>query len=279
MLRQIRLPGVSNNIAPGANLIVEVKPGPTFHTIWTVLTSASNGLDMSDVEKITVNFDGKPVMSYTDLQTLFDNNAYWGRPGDSMAVGKATFGLHFFRGELRQQWQRLGGIGTFDLSRFHLEFKLSATAPADLKVECFADVDTTIQKVGAYWRVTEYPTAATVAGENEIDKLPRNTYLAALHFKKSDVSAIDIEGDSLRLLDGTKDSLELRCKNAAPKARAPVTARYTHADFIIHGEIGDTIDLYKIRDLRVKYTVGATGAITIIAEHLDALSEQVDVNK
>lgn len=271
MLKMIELPNFSR-VAAGANIINEIAPGPTFHSIFYSVTAAA-GLDVTDIEKVEVYLEGKIIQRFSSLQNLLDHNTYYGHAGDSVGAAEIVFGLHFFRAEFEERWKRLGGIGTLDVTRMHVEIKAAAAAPADIAIEAHANIDTIAQPVGAFFRVTEYPTAAD-AGRNELDKLPKHGLMSAMHFIKSDVTDVDIEADQSTLIRGTKSALELRAKNASPKVRVPVTARMTHVDFCPDGDLGNAINLNAFREFRVQFDATAAGALTIVTETLDTLVEK-----
>lgn len=256
-------------------MVNEISTGPTFHRIFYSVTSVIGGLDVTDIEKVEVYADGKPIQRFSSLQNLLDHNTYYGHAGDSVGANEIVFGLHFFRGEFEERWRRLGGIGTIDLARFHVEIKAAGAAPVDIDVNAWADIDPAPMTIGAFFRISEYPTAADVAGWNEIDKLPKNALLSAMHFVKSDITEVDIEADQVKLIKGTKATLGLRGLNSSPKARVPVDARMTHVDFCPHGDLSDTINLRAVNEFRVQYKATAAGALTIVTETLDSLSEKV----
>lgn len=283
MIFQQELANISR-VAPGADSIIECPVGgQTYQRAFLTFTSAGSGggasrdLSATSVEDVSVRVDGKPIMEFSTLQHLLDFNAYRGYDGDAVSATEITVGLHFFRAELEEKWKRLGGIGTLDISRLTIRAKIAADvlngAPDDIAMTAYADIDSTRQALGAFFRVTEYPTNADVAGWNELNRLPSSSILCCLDFVKSDVTEVEMKADSVEFIEATKESLEARSKNASPKARAPITARRTHVDFTVHGDLGDCPDLRQSNNFRVKYKATATGNLTVVAETLDTLND------
>lgn len=267
-----RLPSLSR-VVPGSKATLELPLGPTYERIiFTV--SAAAGLDASDIGRIDVLINGQVKQTFKDLQRLMDLNSYYNRDADTVAANQMQFALHFNRAELVDSlWRQAPGIGTADVQTLHIEMDINAAAPADIAITAHALTNPARQPLGVFFNIKEFPFSSAVAGEVEADKLPRGAFYSALHLFKSDITSVQVEANSVKIIEGTKGVMERLQKGAAPKARVPVTAKATHVDFILEGDLLDSLPTANLQDYRVKMTLGSAGAVDIVAETLDTLSQ------
>lgn len=265
-MKIVRLPNLSR-VAPGSKSTLELPVGPTYHRI--NFQASGTGLAVEHIGRIDVLINGKVVQTFSSLQRLIDLNTFHGRNAD----GVSDVCLHFFSGDLAEAVRRLPGIGTADVSTFHIEINLAAGFPADGAIVAYAQIDPKPQKLGAFVMVREFPTAASSAGWLELDKLPRAPYHLAIHFFKSDVSEVEVSTDLTKVIEAGKSVLATFAKNASPRARVPVGARATHVDFtILNGEIADLLATGGVADFRVKAHLDSAGSIDVVTETLDVLT-------
>jgi len=267
MQKQLTLPDLSRVVA-GSKATLELPIGPTYYRINFQATGTA--LAVSHINGIRVAINGKYVQTFTNLQRLFDINTFHGRVADTVN----DFCLHFFSADMAEQWQRIPGIGTQGLATVHIELDIDATAPVDLAIKAYAQVDPQPQALGAFFQIREYPTSAAVAGELELDKLPRKPFYAVIHAFKPDVSKVEILTDNTLVVQATKPVLERFQKEAAPVPRVPITASATHIDFTaLAGELNyDVLATNQVSDFRLKFTLDTAGALDVVTETLDVLS-------
>jgi hypothetical protein len=132
-----------------------------------------------------------------------------------------------------------------------------------------AKVDPAPQPLGVFVKVREFPFSSAVAGEVEIDKLPRGAYYAAIHLFKADVSKVEVQANQVKIVDATKTVLQREQKEATP-ARAPL-AGATHIDFLTEGDLAQSIKTGDLYDWRIKCELDTAGSVDIITETLDVL--------
>lgn len=267
----IKLPSLSR-VTPGSKATLEFPLGPTYQTI-VFDVSAAAALDATDIGKIALLIDGKEIQVFKDLQRLIDINAFYNRSPDTVAATAIQFALHLNRAELAENmFRRAPGIGTADVQTMHMEIDIAAAAPADIAIKAYALADPTRQPLGAFFRIREYPAASAVAGVFEADKLPRGAFYAALHLFKADITNVEVEADTVLVVNGTKGVLERIAKEASPLKRVPQTAKATHVDFITDGDLLNAFQTAGLQDFRVRMTMTAAGAVDIVAETLDTLN-------
>jgi hypothetical protein len=270
----IRLPSMSRVVA-GATAMLELPKGPTYYKL--VFRASGTALAIAHIGQIRVMVDGKAVQTFKNLQRLMDINGYYGREADTVT----EFAIHLYRPELVPAQgtakggavdpRRLPAFGTQDVQTFTVEMDLAAGAPADIAMSCRAFVDPTPQPLGIFTRIREIPYASAVAGQVEIDKLVRGPWYQAIHLFKSDVTAVEVEVDTVKIIDGVKADLERIEKGASPVKRVPVTASATHIDFVTEGDMNQALQTDAVNDFRVRMTLGTSGAVDIVTETLDTL--------
>lgn len=266
----IKLPSMSR-VTPGSKATLEMPKGPTYQTI-IFEVSAAAGLDATDIGRVDLLIDGSVKMTWKDLTRLIDINGFWNRATDSVAATAIQFAIHLHRAELAGNvWQRAPGIGTGDVQTLHVEMEIAAGAPADIAIKAYALIDPTVQPLGAFFSIREFPTAAGAAGLYEFDRLPRGPMYAAIHVFKTDTTYVELEADGMKILDATKTVLERIEKEASPVKRVPVTAKATHLDFVTDGDLLNAINTGGLQDWRLKLTNTAAGAFDVVTETIETL--------
>lgn len=262
----IQLPSLSRVVA-GSIATLELPIGPTYKRIF--FECSGTALAVGHIKRINVLMNGKVKQTFKNLQRLFDLNGFYNRGADAVTM----WAMHFERAEMHDLvYRRAPGIGTADLQTFHLEIELDATAPANITMKAWAEVDPMPQPVGVFFNVKEFPTNAPASGVVEFDKLPRGGWYAALHFAKADISAVEITANQVKVVDAKKTILEVVQKMASPVKRVPVTASYTHVDMLTDGDMAQAIKTANLQDFRVSMTCDTSGAFDVIAETLDGLN-------
>ena len=265
-MKIISLPNLSR-VAPGNKATLEMPVGPTYHRI--VFQASGTALDVSHIKQINVKINGKTVQTFTDLQRLIDLNKFHGNSDDSAG----EFVLHFFSGNTAEAWRRLPGIGTGDISTFHLEINLDGAFPGDGAINAYAQIDPSQQPLGAFIHIREFPTSTAASGWLELDKLPRAAFYRAIHFFKADADQIQVKTNLTEVIDAPKGVLHRLAKEGRPVARVPVDARATHVDFtVLNGEMNyDVLNLQGVSDFRVRANLASSGSIDVVTETLDVL--------
>lgn len=261
-----------SRVGPGGTATLELPIGQTYERLIFTVTAAA-GLDLTDITRINVLVDGKPIQTFKDLTRLTDLNSYYQRDADTVAATQIQFAIHFNRAELVDNvWRKAPGIGTEDVQTFHIEMDIAAGAPADIKMTAHAVVNPIRQKLGAFFRIREFPASSAVAGVLEADKLPRGAWYSVVHLFKADISAVEVMANDVKIIDATKSVLGRIQKGAFVKARNPLDAKATHIDLITDGDLLDSLPTANLQDFRIKMTLDTAGAVDIVTETIDTLS-------
>lgn len=260
-----KLPSISR-VSPGSIATLEIPLGPTYEKL--VFDATGTALAVGHIKRIRLLIDGKERQTFKDLQRLIDINGYWKREADTVN----SFAIHLNRPELTDNIMRQApGIGTKNLQTLHVEIEIDAAAPADIKIKASAVVNPEVQDIGAFIEIKEFPFASAAAGEVEQDKLPRGNPYAAVHLFKADISAVKVKANGVELIDATKATLERIQKGATPQPRVPVTAKATHVDFMLDGNLFDAIQTAGLQDWRFSMTLDTAGSVDIITETIGTL--------
>lgn len=267
--KTLLLPSISRVVA-GAVAILEMPINPTYHHI--KFTATGTALAVGHIGKIRVIVDGKTVQEFKDLTRLIDINAFHGRQADTVT----DFMLHFKDDDFNDLAEkRTMAFGTQGLQTFNIEIELAAGFPADGTLKAHAFIDTVPQPLGVFNRIRETSMNSASSGVVEYDKLIRNGAIyKQIHFFKADISRIELEADSNKVIDATKAVLERQQKSVRPVARVPVSAKATHLDFALEGTGSDLFNTTGMNDLRAKLTFDSAGVVEIVTEQLDYYSGQ-----
>lgn len=258
MKRVVKLPSVAN-VAAGSSCSVNLPVGPTYEEIIIAVTNITN-VQLSNLE---LRVNGKPVQRFKDLAELDAINQFYGRG----AAANGIYKLHLARPEMQSvEQQMLTALGTADVATVTLHGDINA-ACVNPAIVCYAR-QSPGQALGLITKVKRFPFSSAVSGAVDIDNLPRpGSRIAAIHLVKSDITACEVDVDSIRVYDMPRSvAVEL-----AKAYLRTFQANYMHIDFIPNGNIFEALRTEGVQDLRVRPTLGTSGAVDIIVEYLDAL--------
>jgi len=276
MKKLVKLPALTR-VQPGNTALLELPLGPTYERVILDITAAA-GLDLSDIGKIKCMLNSSEFQVYLNGQQLSDINAYWGREADLVSGTNIQLGIHFNRAEMADNiWRNAPGIGTQDVSTLTIEIDIPGTAPADIKIAAYAQVDPTRQPIGTFFRVRQVPFTSLGAGQVEIDKLLKGPLYAAIHLFKAggDINYVELttnkDGQDIKVIDSAKTILSRFQKAASPRGRVPMDAKATSIDFVTDGNLLDTLPTAGLSDFRIKMTLASAGDVNVVTETLDSL--------
>lgn len=263
MRMTVKLPSLSN-VAKGSTATLNFPIGRTYDQVRLKLTN----LNLDEVQNIELLANGKVFQSFKDGAQVKFLNDYYGRPADP--TGQLT--IHFVRPEMADLVQRrLFAVGTQDLQTLTLRFDIPATTASvnEPVVEAWA-VQSEPAPMGVITKVKRFPFASSVAGLQEIDKIPTGgARIAAIHLVKGDLKKAEVEMNSVKVFDAEKAIAE-GIQIAA--GRTPQTATASHLDWILEGDTGQALVTEGLQDFRVRIDHTAAGAGEMIVEYIDGLA-------
>jgi hypothetical protein len=249
------LPSLAN-VAAGQTATLNCPVGLTYDRI----EFEYSGVTLAQMKNVEVVINGKPVMTFKDMARLEILNDYYSRP---KTTGFIT--LHFARPEMALvRDQRLTALGTKDVATLAVNIDIDAAAAAPV-IKAHA-VQSEPQLLGAFIKVREFQFDASVAGTMEISTLPKGPRIMAAHLFKADVNDLEVEIDSQKVFDTSKDLAQSIQKTYG---RTPQTASATHFDTCLEGDLAQSLVTSGAQDLRFRCDLGTSGAVPILVEYLD----------
>lgn len=254
-------------VIAGRTFTIEIPVNVTHELIKLSLTN----LTKLQVTNIKVKIGTKTFQEYDSLEELDDFNDYYGRQ-----YGAAESIFYFRRKELSDPAQRgVTGLGLKGIDSCTITCDIDALAVApEIAVESLAGM---AQPLGLITKIGRQTVPFVAAGWNDIGKMPKIGKIIAYHLKKADVNEVVLKRDSVEIINATKTSIE-NYEKAADQPRVPVSARFTHLDFILDGNLGSGLEVLQYDDgmpvgsVHARLNLGAAGDVTVITESLDSLS-------
>lgn len=268
-MRKITVLPSMSNVTAGSTAVLDCPTGLTYDKI--VLDYS--GVTLAEMTNIELRLNGKTIMGWKTGTLLDMMNTYYGFED---SAGFLT--LHFVRPWMANlQQRRSTAIGTSDVDTMTLHMDIAGTA-ANPVIKGYAH-QSGPTKLGSIVKVRSFPKTFATSGRVEIDSIPRSARIVAVHLFKSDISNVEVEMDSVKIIDTSKTLASELCKKATPVARVPQDAAATHVDFCMDGDnrhvlipCGDSQavpPLAPAQDLRLRLDLGSAGSVDTIVEYLD----------
>jgi len=233
-------------------------------------------LAKTDISNLELLVNSAPIMQFKTVAHLENLSGYYGQ-----AVNSDEVVLPFFL-----EWMNdalMGGkfnLGVGDVDVLQLRGDIGAGAEAPL-IEAWA-VETqraamqgqgiaSANRLGVFRRVRNYTHALTGAGTTEIDNIPRQEILMALHLIQSSdvITNVEVWADDVKIWDASKSRMERRVERAG---RTRQTATY-HVDFMLENELGTAMVIAGLRDFRLKLTHSGSATVTLYTELMSGSAE------
>jgi hypothetical protein len=252
------LPSLAN-VGAGQSATLNCPVGLTYDRI----EFEYSGVTLSEMKNVEVVINGKPVMTFKDMARVEKLNDYYGRAKTS---GFIT--LYFARPEMvNLRDQRLTALGTADVSTLAVNIDIDSGASAPV-IKAYA-IQSEPQPLGAFIKVREFQFDASVSGQMEISTLPKGPRIMAAHLFKGDVNDLEVEIDSQKVYDASKDLGEAV---QSGYDRVPQTSDATHFDTCLEGDLSQALVTQGAQDLRFRADLGSSGALSVLVEYLDGFN-------
>ncbi|MEN0037466.1 MAG: major capsid protein P2 [Cellvibrio sp.] len=260
MRNLVEMPTIQN-VVPGGKCVLNLPIGMTYDELIFVCTNVTAAQMLNYKWKV----GSKTIIDVSSFQVMEDLNAYYKRPQQA-----GHFTHWFYRPEVKEDIRALTSFGTIGVSSSSIEFDLAAgvVSPA---IKVFA-VQRNPQVMGLVTKLREYPLSFATAGKQQIDNIPRGARISAAHLQKADVSFVELEINNgtgpAKIVEASKSLLEAYQKQYD---RAPVTAKYTHIDLNLTGDIAGPMPTAQLVDMRFKPTLDTSGNLTVLVEYIDGI--------
>jgi len=224
-----------SNVAPGSTATLQIPIGVTYDSIHIKYS----GVTLAQLKNLELRINGKVVQSYIDAVRLQDINKHYKR---NIKTGVLT--LHFVRPEMDNvALRRMTALGTADVSTLDIRVDIDAATLAPV-LEAHA-IKSPQSALGMITKVKRFPASSATSGLKEIDNIPKEGRLAAVHFFKADISKVQIEADSVLLYDVDKT---LAAGYQVDHGRNPNALKHTTVDFHLEGDPTQALIVEGVRD-------------------------------
>lgn len=271
--RLIEIPTVSG-VGANQQATVEIPPGRyTYEKFGLELGGTT--FTKAQAKNIALELAGKPIQQFKNGTQLDLLNAYYGR---NVATNELV--LHQFRPEFLDAAQaRLLNLGMSDVSVCQLRLDIDAAAVAPTLAAYArryqfrgADKKETHQKnsLGALTKIKRFVKAPTGAGDFEIDDIPKEGFIQALHFitTSDNINSVEVEADGVKVWDASTSRMERDVENYG---RTKQSSCY-HVDFMLSNEMGGAIPMQGLADFRCKLDMAGADNIDLYVEYLSGFS-------
>lgn len=228
------------------------------------------------MKNIRLEIGGKPIQEYKNATQLDLLNAYYGR---DVQTDSST--INFFKPEFLEPLQaQLFNLGMADVPVFQTRFDIDAAASAPtvaanhVRWQAPADQgDTTGQslytnnQLGSFTKIRRFSFSPNSTGGFEIDNLPREAYIQAIHLicgGGDNINSVEMKADGVTVHKSTKQTMT---EFVDGYGRVRQTNTY-HIDFMLKNMIGDQLPVAQLSDMRLLLDMAAADTIDCYVEYL-----------
>ncbi len=259
MARQSKSLTSFSNVSAGSTATLQLPLGATYDAIHIKYA----GVTLAQLKNIEVRINGKVIQSFIDATRLQDINKYYKR---NVKAGVIT--LWFVRPEMDNVGlRRMTAIGTADVSTFDLRVDIDGAAAAPV-LTAYANKSNQ-SPLGMITKFKRFPASSATAGQKEIDNIPREGRIAAIHLFKADISKVEVEVNERPVYDFDK---VLGAGVQVDYGRNPNAAKHTSVDFTLDGDPSQALVVQGANDFRLRTELDTSGAFDIVVEYLTSFN-------
>lgn len=267
--RPVRMPNVTN-VGEGQTATVGITTGKhTFESVVLGLTDIAK----TAIRDLEVRVNSKPIQSF---KTVEDMEAISGYYGYLVKTGRVV--LQFFRKHFVSSAQaRTFNLGMADVDVAEVSFDIGDLAEgASPKVSAYSPKYTHIRdgapdkdtnKLGAITKIRHFTKAFSAQGRFEIDDLPKEMFLQALHLKSEKISHVRLEVNGQTVWDLSKTEME---EYLTDHGRKPQAGWY-HLDWMLTNELGGQLSFSGVNDFRLILEMDDPDTVVIYPEYWSGL--------
>ncbi|KEQ15666.1 hypothetical protein GZ77_03540 [Endozoicomonas montiporae] len=228
-------------------------------------------IDKSAVTEIHVKANSKPIQSYKSVADLEAIQKFYGYHVASDEI-ELTFKRKHFTSAAQA---RVFNMGVYDLNTAQIEFNIGA-ATGSPAIDAYApryshtkngQVHADANGLGSITKVRNFTYGATAAGDFEIENLPKEMFLQALHLKSDKIEKVRIEVNGQTIWELSKARMQDYLKRSG---RNPQSGWY-HVDWMTDNELGNQVSLQGLSDFRLILEMSGADTIVAYTEYLSGL--------
>lgn len=262
-------------VSAGASVTISVPTGNrTIAGIGLKLT----GLAKSEITEINVNPVSKAFQRFATVADLEVLTGYYGGNIDADVIYIPASRLHM----VNPVEGRFFNWGLDDVSIFDVTLQIDAGVVGSPGIEAWADIYVNdplpaLPRPNTFGRGTKirrYTHYVGGAGVFEIDDIPREAAMAAIHFGSSAITHVHAEIDGQKVWEGDVARMVQQVENAKRVRQA----NWFHVDWLLSNELGTQLAIGKdssggdlVADMRFFITTDGATTITTQVEYLSGL--------
>lgn len=257
----VKIPKKNQPVA-GTQFSIRPPIGPTYEVIYLYL---KGGLTAAMLQNVRVEVRGKPIQSFKSGEQIQSLNKYYKRPNSDQSD---VIALWFYRPELEEFAERKNfALGTADVDTLAIVADVAASAPATADIEIKART-TAARPLGMVTKIKQYPQTFAQGGEQDIADIPtRDAAIAGIHMQTGDITALRLELDSLKIVEGTVAQL-----NDAYAEKYAAQPDFAHVSYLGRGSQFDALLTESVQDFRLTLDLSQAATFPLIVEYFDTFA-------
>lgn len=265
----VKMPSLTN-VVPGSTATLNCPIGRSYDRL---IFEYNKEIGLEQIKNIRVEIDGKPVQEYKDVNQLTDINRYYGRYalGKNSAIeDKRYFSIWFSRPEMNSlDHQRVTRLGTTGVQTFQVSFDIAEGA-VNPSIVAHA-IQSDASPIGMITKVKQFVMSSSIAGQFEIDSIPKGPRILAVHFFKNDISYVEVEQNSRKIREGSRDLLTFLQRESK---RNVESSKKITVDFTLEADLYHSLETNPqfIKDQRFRLNLETAGEVRVVVEYLDFLA-------
>lgn len=267
------VPSVAN-VQPNATMAANIAVGEI--SIEKLGFEISGGLLKTNLTNIDVKVDGRTVQEFDTVADLEMLQAYYGQN-----ISAAEIALNFRRYEYASpEMSGLFNIGLADVRNFQVFAKIAAGAAAGSAIDAYK-LETQVpaangrsvaqnNSLGLFTRIMKFSHAPSAAGIYEIDTLPRQAFIQAIHLVSAGglINSVEVLANSNIVYEASDARME---KNVEDHGRVR-QANVHHIDWMLQNTLGNQLAVAPLHDFRLKLDMAGADTVTAYVEYLSGQS-------
>lgn len=276
--RMIELANVQG-VAPGQTFTIGFPTGVRSYELAGLELSggAAPALAKTHLSNLEVLAQGKPIQQYKTVAHLEAITQYYGyNIGGALLVEIPWRREHLTIDDEAEKFS----LGTADLAVLQLRGDISAT-PDGAAITAYAietvtqpnakptpEVVRALNRLGLITKVRNFTYSVTGAGTTEIDNIPREAWLQAIHLIQANGLVTNVEA----WIDGQViwDASTARMEALVERFGRTRQANTYHLDWMLKNELGSQLPIQQAQDFRLKIDHSGNDTITLYAEYLSS---------
>ncbi len=267
------LPNVQN-VAEDARFVISVPVG--VKSIEQIGTELGGTFTSAHIDTLEVLANGKPIQQFAEAIHMELIQDYYGDPTPADRVCLQFGRSHFTRKDDREKFF----IGCADLATLQVQGNIDgSTAPTMTAYERrtvlmepgeSGNAVRGRNRLGLFTKVKNFTYTLIGAGSTEIDSVPKEAFMQAIHLIQSSdvITNVEVWVDGQKVWDASKT----RMTNVVQDSGRTKQSNCYHVDWMLQNEIGGQLPLAGVQDFRLKVAHSGGATVNLYAEYLSTFA-------